>query len=223
MRRQLLVFFLSILLVSCGTETNYAPVSDISGFDRIPKSGIYHVSWNETLYSIAWRYGLDYRYLARLNHLQPPYHIVAGSALFLTRNKSQIHHEYNHSFKKQIPYVPEINFPVKSWYWPAQGRVVKFYSLLNKGINIVNKLGSPVFATSAGQVVYSGNGLRGYGNLIIIRHNNNYLSAYANNSSVLVKEGQFVQYGQKIAQMGSVLHFEIRRNGLPVNPLNYLK
>ncbi len=99
---------------------------------------------------------------------------------------------------------------------------------MNKGINIGGRLGAPIYAAAAGQVVYSNHGLRGYGNLIIIKHNSSFLTAYAHNSVVLVKEGDWVQGGQRIAEMGStgavrtMLHFEIRRNGKPVNPLSYL-
>jgi lipoprotein NlpD len=116
------------------------------------------------------------------------------------------------------------------WGMPASGRVIADFSEGDnrKGIDITGKLGQPVFASAAGKVVYSGSGLRGYGNLVIIKHNSTYLSAYAHNSKILVKEGQMVSKGQKIAEMGSsdasriALHFEIRRLGKPVDPAKYL-
>jgi len=116
------------------------------------------------------------------------------------------------------------------WGWPAQGKVVGEFSdgSSTKGVDIAGKSGQAVSAAAAGKVVYSGSGLRGYGKLIIIKHNKTYLSAYAHNSQVLVKEGQSVTKGQKIAEMGDSdadrvkLHFEIRRFGKPVDPMKYL-
>ena len=113
--------------------------------------------------------------------------------------------------------------------WPIKGRVIKRFSPAhNKGIDIAGKKGQSVHATEAGQVVYGGQGLIGFGKLLIIKHNDVYLSAYANNSGLLVKEGQHVEKGQVIAEVGDVgikrtsLHFEIRKNGKPVNPLKLL-
>lgn len=114
------------------------------------------------------------------------------------------------------------------WIWPAKGKVLEPFSESTKGIDIAGNPGQSVAASAAGKVVYSGAGLRGYGKLIIIKHNNTYLSAYAHNDKILVKEGQTVAKGQKIAEMGNTdttmvkLHFEIRKNGKPVDPLKYL-
>ena len=117
-----------------------------------------------------------------------------------------------------------------AWAWPASGKLIGQFSESgsNKGVDIAAKVGDPVLAAGPGKVVYSGQGLRGYGRLIIIKHNNTYLSAYAHNSSLLVKEGQTVTKGQKIAEAGNTdsdvpkLHFEIRRQGKPVDPTKYL-
>jgi lipoprotein NlpD len=113
--------------------------------------------------------------------------------------------------------------------WPAQGNVVAgFDEAKNKGLDIAGKLGDPVSAVADGRVVYAGSGLRGYGNLIIIKHNDTYLTAYAHNQTLLVKEDQSVRKGQKIAEMGQSdadrvkLHFEVRKQGKPVDPLKYL-
>lgn len=128
-----------------------------------------------------------------------------------------IHHE-----------APHANVPVTQWMWPAQGAVLSSFSSNNKGIDIRGTIGEPVYASAPGRVVYAGGGLRGYGMLIIIKHNSQYLSAYAYNRHIYVKEGGWVKRGQKIAEMGysasdkPVLHFEIRRDGIPVNPLNLL-
>ena len=115
------------------------------------------------------------------------------------------------------------------WIWPAQGSLIAgFDEAKNKGLDIGGKVGEPVIAAADGRVVYAGAGLRGYGNLIILKHNNTYLTAYAHNQTLLVKEDQSVQKGQKIAEMGNSdadrvkLHFEIRRQGKPVDPARYL-
>ncbi|WGV99922.1 peptidoglycan DD-metalloendopeptidase family protein [Vibrio sp. YMD68] len=120
---------------------------------------------------------------------------------------------------------------VNSWIWPTKGRIIKKFSAGeqgNKGIDIAGQRGQAIVSTAGGTVVYSGNALRGYGNLVIVKHNDNYLSAYAHNDRLLVQEGQSVKAGQKIATMGSSgtssvrLHFEIRYQGKSVNPNRYL-
>jgi lipoprotein NlpD len=114
------------------------------------------------------------------------------------------------------------------WVWPAKGKIVAAYTEASKGMDISGSLGLPVLAAASGKVVYSGTGLRGYGKLVIIKHNNTYLSAYAHNHNIVVKEGEEVKKGQKIAEMGSTdteqvkLHFEIRKQGKPVDPSKYL-
>ena len=116
-----------------------------------------------------------------------------------------------------------------AWIWPANGKTLATFSEGgSKGVDIAGKAGDPVIASGDGKIVYSGTGLRGYGKLVIIKHNNTYLSAYAHNQNILVKEGQSVAQGQKIAEMGNtdadqvMLHFEVRRQGKPVDPLKYL-
>jgi lipoprotein NlpD len=116
-----------------------------------------------------------------------------------------------------------------SFQWPARGNLISgFDETKNKGLDIGGKLGDPVSAAADGRVVYAGAGLRGYGNLIILKHNNTFLTAYAHNQTLLVKEDQVIKRGQKIAEMGNSdadqvkLHFEIRRQGKPVDPSKYL-
>ena len=116
-----------------------------------------------------------------------------------------------------------------SFQWPVRGNLIAgFDEAKNKGLDIAGKAGDPVLAAADGKVVYAGSGLRGYGNLIIIKHNNTYLTAYAHNQTLLVKEEQAIKRGQKIAEMGNSdadqvkLHFEIRRQGKPVDPAKYL-
>ena len=114
------------------------------------------------------------------------------------------------------------------WRWPAKGKVVNNFSSENKGLNISGDKGEAVYAAASGEVVYAGNGIIGYGNLIIIKHSPEYLSAYAHNSVILIGEGSRIKGGAKIAEIGSsgtirtILHFEIRKDGKPVNPLKYL-
>ncbi len=129
--------------------------------------------------------------------------------------------------------IPEAKAPAAApsadWIWPANGKVIdKFDEKRNKGIAIAGKEGDPVVASADGQVVYSGSGLRGYGNLVILKHDDDFISAYAHNRQILVKQGQMVKRGQRIAEVGRSdttqpkLHFEIRRQGKPVDPLAYL-
>lgn len=226
-----LILALACFITSCTREGAKAPVVEFSMTDPIPKSGSYRVRPNDTLYSIAWDYGLDYRALANINHISRPYHIQAGQIIYLKNSKSiptirvsvaKVTPVYEEPFEK------EPSKAVSYWQWPARGSLLGSYSTTNKGINIVGHRGDLVLASAPGKVVYSGNGLRAYGNLIIIKHNSEFLSAYAHNKIILVKEGQWVSAGQKIAEMGNtgsrrvMLHFEIRRGGKPVNPLVYL-
>lgn len=237
-----------ILLSACADSGNYAPVADVSGYEAVPKTGAYRVQAGDTLYSIAWRYGSDYRDLAQYNHIPAPYSIHTGQSIYLRQPSSQGTTEPAQSLKvvekpvtpiKTITKQPSVKeqyvaeskepaFEVSEWVWPAQGRIIALYSRKNKGIDISGHAGENIFASGPGKVVYAGNGLRGYGNLLIIKHNSQYLSAYAYNKQLVVKEGQMVKRGQKIATMGqdsngkTMLHFEIRKAGSPINPLNLL-
>lgn len=124
---------------------------------------------------------------------------------------------------------PKATEPALGWSWPAAGKVIEtFDDARNKGIDIAGKEGDPVLASNDGHVVYAGSGLRGYGNLVIIKHTDDFISAYAHNRNILVKQGQAVKRGQRIAEMGKTdadlpkLHFEVRRQGKPVDPMRYL-
>jgi lipoprotein NlpD len=126
--------------------------------------------------------------------------------------------------------VPAVAARKLSWMWPAQGELLERFTANgpNKGIDIAGKTGQPILAAEAGQVVYQGSGLRGYGQLIIIKHDDDFLSAYAHCDKIYVREGNVIKRGQKIADMGSTgtdrarLHFEVRYRGAPVDPLDYL-
>lgn len=237
MRRFFLGIILSTLfacLAACTMNSEvYAPVYDVTTIERIPKTGVHRVKADETLYSIAWRYGLDYQPLANLNHIRRPYRINVGQLIYLTKKapigetpSQPLQPTKSPTHMMALEKEPTAN--VSRWQRPARGVIIGGFTALNKGINIGGREGDPIYATAPGKVVYSGHGLRGYGNLIIIKHNNMFLTAYAHNSRVFVTEGTWVKAGQKIAEMGhtgtqhTMLHFEIRKNGKPVNPLIYL-
>ncbi|QFT55828.1 Murein hydrolase activator NlpD precursor [Microbulbifer sp. THAF38] len=242
-----------LALVSCAGHR--APSSSLK---QPPSIRLNHhtVSRGDTLYSIAWRYGKDFRQLAAINGIKPPYSIYPGQRLKLSgvvplqaASKSPV------IAKKPVvkPATPKKAIPAKSkksltkssarqkpqtkhagtihWRWPASGQVISKFrpgDPLRKGVDIAGEKGESVSAAADGTVIYAGSALRGYGKLLIVKHSEVYLSAYAHNHRLLVKEGSKVKAGQRIAELGSSgtdrdkLHFEIRKNGQPVDPLAYL-
>ena len=306
------------VLAGCASSGGRAPVSDHGPTGRKPAVPIvesvttirhvhtsmqpekdwrpqtYVVQKGDTLYGIAFNYGLDYREIATINNIQNPDVIQVGQEIRLfsggqmaAKSKTaesktaetktaetkvsgipvtdqprvaklpyseqavaEIQKMQEAQHKPAPPAVakaepqaqpeakpePEVAAGIAAsddaleWGMPANGKVITEFSesANRKGIDIAGKLGQPVLASAAGKVVYSGSGLRGYGKLVIIKHNNTYLSAYAHNDQVLVKEGQAVTKGQQIAEMGHTdsdqvkLHFEIRKFGKPVDPAKYL-
>lgn len=223
--RCVLVASLIITLTGCASSETYAPVTDISVIEPIPKSGTHRVARGETLYEVAWRYGLDYRTLAQHNRMREGQGLRTGKVLNLQNTAPTA------PPPAKRPTLVESSTPlvVNGWMKPTQGKIARRFSGNNKGIDIAGVSGQPVFAAAAGKVVYCGDGLKAYGNLIIIKHNNLYLSAYAYNQSIYVREGQWVKQGQKIAAMGQrganepALHFEIRKAGKPIDPFSLLK
>lgn len=218
------------LFSACSTSTNYAPVTEVTLIDPIPKTGKHRVLPGETLYEIAWRYGLDYRLLAKHNQIDPSYLLRAGQIIYLTNNSPSTDLKTSIVNRPAAPSLDNIETQaIQGWQWPARGKVIHSFSASQKGINIAGSLGDPIYAAASGKVVYSGNGLRGYGNLIIIKHNSLYFSAYAHNKVLYVKEGDLVKQGQEIAEMGNtgadrtMLHFEIRQAGKPINPISLLR
>jgi lipoprotein NlpD len=201
---------------------------------------VHVVTKGETLYTIAWTHGVDYRELAAWNGLADPDRIYVGQRLRIgapaarapgppaartvdTRSSPR---------SPERPLPPPVTLPPPAWQWPTQGDIVtKFGSRdgIDSGISIAGRMGQPVVASASGRVVYAGTGLIGYGQLVIIKHNETYLSAYGHTEHVLVKQGDDVERGQRIADMGlgpqrqPLLHFEIRRNGVPVDPLQFLR
>tara|TARA_B100001250_G_C19798838_1_gene790014 strand:+ start:1688 stop:2545 length:858 start_codon:yes stop_codon:yes gene_type:complete len=215
------------------------------------KLGCHAITQGDTLYSIAWRYNYDYRELANWNNIDSPYIIHLGKKICFkpiqnkqTKEKKSQSKDAKFSKKKNIEKKPEIknDSVVKKerqsknpssgavkWFWPTKGKLVRLNSPTSKkGIDISGIHGQSVNAAATGEIVYSGSGLVGYGKLIIIKHNDKFLSAYAYNSKILVKEGDTVKAGQEISKMGQdhagrkILHFEIRHNGKPINPLKHL-
>ena len=198
---------------------------------------VYKVRKGDTLYSISWRYGMNYKSLAKINNIRSPYKIFIGQKIRFKSYKTTRTQPSKKTTTTTQKTTKKVTTPASSankrltWRWPTKGRVISTYSKSatgRKGINIAGKSGQNVVASAAGKVVYSGNGLPRYGNLLIIKHNAVYLSAYAHNKKLLVKEGQQVKSGQKIATLGKTgaqqnqLHFEIRRNGKPVDPMRFL-
>lgn len=238
---------------------------------------VYHrVERGETLYSIGWAYGYDYRQIAKWNGISAPYHLSPGQRLRVappTGQHASPLQEYDpekpgkNTVRVEQPapvvgpsgedklepeYAPgsikndvrTVVTKVKQWFgnqtvdwrWPtSERRILSTFSSKDpsrQGLDITGQLGSPIYAAAGGRVVYAGSGLTHYGKLIIVKHNDKYLSAYAHNNRLHVQEGDTVTAGQKIADMGDdsvsggtgrvMLHFEIRRNGKPVDPLRYL-
>lgn len=230
--RVLLVLMLALMLGACGPKTRW---------DHTPRDA-HVVRTGETLYAIAWRYGKDPKKLARWNKLGNGTLIYPGQVLRLTpppgmsastgskRQSAQTGRAgKGNAGTRKLPPVPTAAPP--PWRWPTKGKVAVEFGKRpgsGTGILIAGRPGQAIQAAAAGRVVYSGGGLIGYGQLIILKHNDTYLSAYGHNASLLVKEGENVKRGQRIATMGEGpgrkprLHFEIRKNGKPVSPRHYL-
>lgn len=280
--RQRALFVLAILVLGGCASTPPAPVEDRSlgsrqsnrqhaaARDNRTPNGSYRVRKGDTLYSIAFRNGMDFRDLARANRIGSPYTIYVGQLIRLSgqaddrREVAATRPAVSRSPSRPAPIAeaprkspasasppvavvaakppPPLSTPEPErsdttsnsaigWRWPAEGQLLARYVVgdqTRQGINIAGKSGDAVRATADGEVVYSGNGLIGYGELIIVKHSSTMLSAYGHNRRRLVQEGDRVKAGQQIAEMGSssatrdMLHFEIRRNGKPVDPLGFL-
>lgn len=248
---------LTALLMAACAGGGLAPVRE-SPEKSAGKPEYHVVRRGDTLYAIAWRYGYDYRQLAQWNGIRPPYVIYPGQRLRLgagtgrpaspgaqpggsskpTVGKtarqtapSRTEKPKDGSASRPVVSVPPNRSDRIVWQWPADGKIVRAFDSEQpgrKGVAIAGRLGQPVRAAAPGKVVYSGSGLVGYGQLIIVKHNETYLSAYGFNRKLLVQEEDEVRGGQVIAEMGTngtdgpMLHFEIRSNGKPVDPLRYL-
>ena len=208
------------------------------------KPGYYTVKPGDTIMQIGRVSSQNWRDIVRWNSLDSPNQIEVGQVLRIAPPEgTAVATPVNPAVAPPKPLPPIVATPASpsaptspmateddiAWIWPSNGALIAgFDDVKNKGLKIAGKLGDPVVASADGRVVYAGSGLRGYGNLVILKHNETYLTAYAHNQTLLVKEDQTVRKGQRIADMGSsdadkvMLHFEVRRQGKPVDPAKYL-
>ena len=249
--KSFLIAVVSILMVciaGCSSpRTRPASVTDRSGGSTVYEPappGYYRVKKGDTLARIALDHGQAPRDVAQWNKAENPNfnpNVIEVGDLILVRPPASakaakpVEKKSSTVDKADAPTPAEtakpelVAEPGIRLSWPAKGKVTTEFNETNKGIDIAGKVGEPVLAAADGKVVYAGNSLRGYGNLVIIKHDNTYLTAYAHNSKLLVKEGDSVRKGQRIAEMGDTdtnspkLHFELRVNGKPVNPTPYLQ
>lgn len=248
----MLILGITAAIGGCG-GTQGVPVINKSPNRQIPPQIV--VGPADSIYTISWRFGLDYLAIAKWNGVKPPYDLKSGQRLSLRPGGSPtpVNRPAQVATRPLPPEPitrpaaidpapapepvgsgsqpqPSLSAPSR-WQWPASGDLIAKYSPARgvNGLRIGGNPGAPIKATAAGDVVYVGEGLRGYGKLIIVKHTDKYLSAYAHNQRILVGEGERVNAGQQIAEMGSsgaeqtMLHFEIRVNGKPEDPLKYLK
>ena len=243
---------------SAPASTVSGDVKQPLGFENAGKPGYYTVKPGDTLIRIGLDTGQNFRDIVRWNNLENPNLIEVGQVLRIvppasdnslvvtrpvtsgsvTTTTAAVPVRPASAASSAAPGVasappsspqPAVTEDDIAWIWPAQGKLIAgFDEVKNKGYDIDGKAGDAIIASADGRVVYAGAGLRGYGNLIILKHNNTFLTAYAHNQTLLVKEDQSVKKGQKIAEMGNSdsdrvkLHFEIRRQGKPVDPAKYL-
>jgi lipoprotein NlpD len=229
------------LLAGCASRSTRAPITSMTSGQSVPtvsSGGTYVVKPGATLYKIASEHSMEVSELERLNNITDPKQLRVGTTLRLSGGAP--------APRKAEPLTP-VPLPVTpvttsapasapkasdagllSWGWPAEGKIIQSFNANTKGIDIAGKEGDPVRAAADGEVMYAGNGVRGLGNLVLIKHGNGFITAYAHNKQLLVKTGEHVRKGTKIATLGQTdttsprLHFEIRRHGTPVNPLSYL-
>ena len=246
--------FAGLILSGCVNQSgNRAPVNDLnnSSSSSAVTARTYTVKPGDTLNKISRSTGVDENTIKRLNKISDPKRIYPGLILKLSdgsesataptgpsaiaANTKAEARPLDQSTQSSAPATSESGTPsraadagVINWGWPAQGKVIQGYTANTKGIDISGNAGDPVIAAANGTVMYSGNGVRGLGNLIIVDHDNGFITAYAHNRALLVKTGQKVKKGAKIAEMGQSdassvkLHFEVRRQGTPVDPMQYL-
>lgn len=227
------------ILAGCASRSTKAPVTDMSGGPVAPATGgTYVVRPGDTLYKIAQSNGIEVATLTRLNNITDPSQLRVGQVLRLDESGPA---------PAPAPVGPAKTSPITpvappepvaaprasdastiNWGWPASGKIIQSFNDNTKGIDIAGAVGESVQAAADGKVMYAGNGVRGLGNLILLGHSDGFITAYAHNQSLLVKTGQQIKKGQKIATIGQTdttsprLHFEVRRRGTPVNPLSYL-
>ena len=232
--RALVVLLLMVSLVGC-SRYDYYPrgihvyLQTIPGVNKNAK--VHTVKKGETLALIARTYGVDYRDIAKRNGIKKPYTIYVGQRLIIRGGATA--HQASTSKGTRSPTVAAPSTKKFKLMWPVKGVLTSKFGprkgRMHDGIDIAAKVGVPIYAAAAGEVVYADNKLTGYGNLIIIRHNNNMFTAYAHNSRNFVSSGDKVRQGQHIANVGETgratgphVHFELRRGETAINPIPYL-
>lgn len=219
-----------LTLAGCAGTGPFSPVTDLNRTG----GGTYTVRPGDTLNSIARQTGVSVERLTALNSISNPSRIQVGQRLRLGEGASMtadmsgsdMTSGSESSGPQTVGRAADAN--VLDMIWPAKGNIITQFTAETKGIDIAGAVGDPVVASAGGKVVYAGNGVRGLGNLVIVDHGNNFITAYAHNERLLVKAGDQVTKGGQIATVGQTdttsprLHFEVRRNGTPVNPLRYL-
>lgn len=226
----------AVLVLAGCTSTTKAPVSDLS--QGVSASGVYVVKPGDTLNKISRATGVPENTITRINRISNPNLLIVGQTLRLsdaqspaTANRatsSGAQQAKSGASGSESSSERASDAGLINWGWPAKGKIIQGFTTTTKGIDIAGSSGDPIEAAAAGKVIFAGDGPRGLGNLIIVEHSNGFITAYAHNKTLLVKEGQVVKRGAKIAEMGQSdttsvrLHFEIRRRGTPVDPLQYL-
>lgn len=232
-KRWKIIFWIliSILLTACSSKNTSKNTRNEGTFN----GSVYTVKRGDTLSKISRMTGSSVGELARMNSLPPPYKLLVGQRLrtkgTASRNSAKKPAPSRQPATTQLAKVAAPPVGSRCWLWPAKGHVVEGYSYNdggNKGIDIAGSRGQPIYAAASGSVVYAGNQLRGYGNLVMIKHSEDYITAYAHNDTILVNNGQRVKAGQKIATMGSSgaasvrLHFQLRYRATAIDPQRYL-
>ena len=234
LRNILWVSFFSIILLTGGCARHR-----VSSDRPSPPSGIkgvYHViERHQTLYRICKTYGVDLKEIASLNGITDPSKIETGQRIFIPRAKKVLKVEiYIDDVAAEQGEKSKMVYRKLDFIWPVEGKISNGFdgaeSSRHQGIDIPSPVGTPIKASNAGKVIYSGNGIKGYGNLIILRHSEEYVTVYAHNQVNLVEEGTWAEKGQIIGKVGQTgkatgphLHFEIRRNNRALDPLLFLK
>jgi len=228
------VSFLSLSLFVGGCARHGAPVGKPSSPPKT--TGVYHVvERHQTLYRICKTYGVDLKGVASLNGIPDPSKIETGQRIFIPGAKKVLKVEiYIDDVAAEQGEKPKIVYKKPDFIWPVEGKISDVFTEVERkkhqGIDISSPLGTPIKASNAGKVIYSNNGIKGYGNLIILRHSEEYVTVYAHNQVNLVEEGAWAEKGQIIGKVGQTgrasgphLHFEIRKNNKPLDPFLFLK
>lgn len=244
--KKIALFALLLTIIGCASQYDTKYSKNNYGIDKAPN--VYTVQKGDSLFAIAWRFGLDQKQIEAANNLTDPNRIFVGQKLKLANtnntvadkkssSKSSSKSSRKSSSKSTAKTTAESNAKNANqsagsgWVWPIKGKVSREFNAASIGGNGIRIAGAPnqtVNAAEGGVVAYKGNGLNGYGNVIIIKHDNGLLSAYGFLSKTYVKEGQRIKKRQKIGTVGYgsnrelMLHFEVRKNGRPVNPKQYI-